>query len=72
MKKLLCSLFGHDWYYFENAGMGDFLKRTCARCHRKETYYGRRSYYHDKESTEWMTDEERKLFLEKWNKLKDI
>jgi hypothetical protein len=65
-------LAGHTWFYFENAGVGDFLKRTCSKCGRKETYRGNRGYNHPKDSNEWMTDEEYAAYLKEWERVKNL
>lgn len=69
--KFLC-IFGHKWFYFNPAGVGDYLDRTCSRCERKETYYGNRGYYHDTESWQWMTKKEREYYLKEMERVRKL
>lgn len=72
ISKFLHFFAGHTWFYFERAGMGDFLKRTCSKCARKETYYGERGYFHNKQSEWWMTDEEYDIWVKEMKRVQKL
>lgn len=61
----------HRWFYYNRAGVGDFLDRKCA-CGAKEHWYGERSYYHLRYSSEWQTEKEHEAEMKEWRRLKDL